>query len=273
MASNRKRSEDDIGNQVSTLKQITLRMYDFSPRCTALQEYIDFSALQILELFNCANLGFLFNSMLCDYKNYHLKSLTIHEAAPECRNTGYFGREKLEHFLVLHTGLENLTFTDLGTNKPSLQAISAQSATLQTLTMHGSKDFSRSDSNQTPTMSADDVRHIAKECLRLHRMSVDLATKNLSYSSAAAQMLRQFKSITHLEISLPPEDRSLLLDRISVLKIFASVASPHLKRLDINSGEPYGGSATQQNPYNGDTGLQWCIDRVGRDIAAFEITR
>ena len=255
------------------LDKLSLKVYDFSPRCTAIQEYINFSALQILELSDCVNVGFLFNSMLCDYNNYHLKSLKIHEAALACKNTGYFGREKLERFLMLHTGLEHLAFTNLGTNKPSLPAISAQGATLQTLTMHEPKGFSRSPSMEKATLSTDDIRYIAKECVRLQRLSVDLEAKDLSYSSAAAEVLRQFESITHLEISLPPQDRSLPLDRISALKIFASVASPHLKKLDIYYREPYSSSAEQKSPYGGDTSLRWRVDRVGGDIVAVDVTR
>lgn len=156
--------ENIITNETRTPKKVILKAYDFSPDCTALQQHIDFSKLQTLELINCANIGFLFNNMLCTYKTYHLTKLRIREDNLECQHTGYFGKEKLERFLMLHTGLEELTFTNLGANRPSLKAISAQVATLQSLTIHDSTSPYRSNATQRSTFSVDDLRHLSKGC-------------------------------------------------------------------------------------------------------------
>lgn len=208
-----KPKETIIANETPMPLEFFLTAYDFSPDCTTLQQRIDFSGLEKLELMNCANLGFLFNSMLCTYKLYYLKILRIRGGALQSQHAGYFGKEKLESFLMLHTGLQELTFANLGVDRPSLRTISAQGATLQALTMHDSTWLNTPNAMQRSTLSADALRHLSERCPRVKHLSVDLSTNNLSCSSEIAGDLRQYQSITRLEISLPSRGQSLSLDR------------------------------------------------------------
>lgn len=252
--------------------KIILKAYNFSPDCTALQQHIDFSKLETLELMNCANLGFLFNSMLCTYEIYYLKVLRIRGGTLQSQHAGYFGKEKLERFLMLHTGLQELTFANLGVNRPSLQAVSAQGATLQALIMHESKCLNPSNAMQRSTLSADALRHLSERCPRVQHLSVDLSTNNLSCSSEIAGDLRRYQSITRLEISLPSREQSLSLDRAWAIKTFTNVASPRLKRLDIYSGKSHSDSTGLQDTYKQNSGCHWRIDSVGKDLLAADIT-
>lgn len=260
-----------VSNESPTPKKFTLEAYDFSPDCMALQQHIDFSKLQSLELMNCANLGFLFNHMLCTYKTYHLKKLRIRKDTLECQHAGYFGKEKFERFLMLYTGLQELIFTNLGANRPGLQAISAQGATLQALTMHESRNPNRSDSIQRSTFTADDLRHLLKRCQRMQHLSVELSAINMSYSSGIAEFLRRFQSLTHLGILLPPGDQSLSLDRAWAIRTFKNIASPWLKRLDVYSGESHSDPTVLQGTSSQTLACHWRIHRKGTDVLAVEI--
>ena len=264
--------ENLIATETPMSMEIILKAYDFSPDCTALQQHIDFSKLETLELMNCANLGFLFNSMLCTYEIYYLKVLRIRGGTLQSQHAGYFGKEKLERFLMLHTGLQELTFANLGVNRPSLQAVSAQGATLQALIMHESKCLNPSNAMQRSTISADALRHLSERCPRVQNLSVDLSTNNLSCSSEIAGDLRRYQSITRLEISLPSWEQSLSLDRAWAIKTFTNVASPRLKRLDIYSSKSHSHSTGLQDTYKQNSGCHWRIDRVGKDLLAADIT-
>ncbi len=268
LANRSKLNESIISNDVSILKRLTLDTYDFSPDSRALQDHIDLSKLETLELTNCVHLGFLFNNMLCTYKDYHLRSLQICEDGPDFQHTGYFGKEKLERFLMLHTGLEKITLMNLGANRPCFQAISAQGPTLQNLTMHEFRHLVRPRSVYRYTFIAEDVRNLSKRCSRLQHLSVDLAARDLSSSSAISTALRQFDSLTHLEISLIPWDQMLVPDRTWGLRTFANVASPRLKRLDIYSDESYAESTIPQDTGQQNLGRHWRVDRMGKDVVA-----
>ena len=263
--------EYPLTNSLSTLQNLTLKGYDFSPHCGNREHYVDFPRPQRLELVNCRGLGYLFNKMLLGYKENNLKALKIHQAALRSQDPGYFGKEKLEQLLMLlNTGLEELTFANLGANRPSVLAISAQGSTLQKLVMHETQH--RSSSVQKPTLSAADIRLLFKQCVRLDDLAVDLGAKQLIRLSPTADLLMQFESITHLEIALTPRDQSLIQDRTSALAIFTNVASPRLRRLDIYSAASCTESKAQPCTLKGDVQCHWCIDRVGKDVVAVDAT-
>ena len=258
-----------LSDSIGDLKNLTLKDYGFSLHGGDLLNYINFYRLQTLELINCAYVGYLFNEMLLDYKDYNLKKLIIQGPAFEQENSGYFGRGKLEQLLMLlNTGLEELTLVNFGVNRSSILAISVQGLTLQKLTMHESQSLP--PSVQESTLSAADIRLLSKRFLRMQQLSVDLGPKGLTPSSATADILRQFVSLSRLGIALPQWDQSTLRDRASALAIFTNVASEQLKRLEIYSGSSYNESNTQHNIYK-TLRPCWYIDRVGKDVVPVDV--
>ena len=259
-----------FGNSIGELENLTLKDYDFSLHCGDPSYYFNFFRLQTLELINCANVGYLFNKMLLNYKDYNLKKLRIQESAFGGTNSGYYGREKLEQLLVLlNTGLEELKLINLGAHRPSLPAITAQGLTLQKLAIHESQDCS---SVQSTTLNVADIKLLSKRCSHMQHLSVDLGAKNVTCTSATADVLRRFASITRLEIALPPRDQSTIRDRASALAIFANVASQRLRRLDLYSASSCNKSDTQQEIYKEDLQHYWSVDRAGKDVVAIEVT-
>ena len=269
LLANRPSCKDTISTHTSTFDDLILEACDFLPGHSFLQQQINISELLALELTNCTNLGFLFNNLLCEYKILNLKRLLIKHDAYSYYSGEYFGREKLERFLMLHEGLEEITFANLEANRPSVQAISAQGATLQRLTLHESQIL---PPRLRSPLSADDIQLLADRCRSLRHLSIDLAAKTMSPWAPTATILRQFESVTHLEILHPSEDLSTVLDRSCILHIFSILASPGLKRLDVYSAGSSNGYDALQHTLDPNLQRHWRVNRMGRNLTVVDLT-
>jgi len=102
--------------------------FDFSsyqfPASLDTLHHVESVRMRGLQLSNCTNIGYLFNGLLCNVDYFRLKSLTIRQEGLQA-NTGYFGKPKIEYFLTMHRGLEEVEFTNTGESMPCLQAILA----------------------------------------------------------------------------------------------------------------------------------------------------
>lgn len=132
--------------------------YCFPPGFGALQ-HLDISRVRVLELNCCANIGYLFNGLLCEIANVQLKTLNISQT-PAQSQRGYTGKEKIECFLTVYKGLEEVIFTNLGKDRPCLPAILAQGKWLRTLELHDSyvKDSDASESRRHIAEGEDRAR-------------------------------------------------------------------------------------------------------------------
>ena len=146
--------------------------YCFPPGFGALQ-HLDINRVRVLELNSCANIGYLFNGLLCEIANVQLKSLIISQTQAQSQR-GYTGKEKIECFLTVHKGLEEVIFINQGTDRPCLPAILAQGKWLRTLKLQESyvKDSDASESRRHIAEGEDRAR-ICQACPHLHQLVID----------------------------------------------------------------------------------------------------
>lgn len=156
--------------------------YEFSPRSASF-DYIDPSTLSSLQLINCSNWDFVFDSLFYNVSRLKLKKLTIHQP----KSVGAYGRQSLQCFLTTYEGLEEIEFSSLGHSRQCLRTISAQSATLKILKLH-EPAISDSKKSYVPWTLADaemiatrkdhlqDVENVAKirmSCPELRQVVID----------------------------------------------------------------------------------------------------
>lgn len=101
-------------NIVSEPEFLHLSHYCFPPNNFVLEQLLDFHQIVSLELVCCKNIGFLFNSMLRTSCNLNLKFLRICDSTNPSADKGYQGCEKLECFLSVYKGLEELVVCNMG---------------------------------------------------------------------------------------------------------------------------------------------------------------
>ena len=80
---------------------------------------IETARLRKLQLNSCTDTGYIFHALLCNIANIRLKTLVITQKHSQ-PGTGYIGREKIECFLMVHKGLEEVVFSNLGEDTPCL---------------------------------------------------------------------------------------------------------------------------------------------------------
>ena len=146
--------------------------YCFPPSFGALK-HIDITRMRALKLECCANIGYLFNGLLCEITHVQLKVLNINQTQAQPQR-GYTGKEKIECFLTVHKGLEEVIFTNLGKDRPCLPAILAQGKWLRTLVLQESyvKDSDASESRRH-TAEGEDRARICQACPHLRRLVID----------------------------------------------------------------------------------------------------
>ena len=146
--------------------------YCFPPGFGALHD-IDITRMRALKLECCANIGYLFNGLLCEIANVQLKKLNINQTQAQSPR-GYTGKEKIECFLTVHKGLEEVVFTNLGKDRPCLPAILAQGKWLRILKLQESsvKDSDASESRRH-IAAGEDMARIYKACLHLLQLVID----------------------------------------------------------------------------------------------------
>lgn len=145
--------------------------YCFPPGFGALQN-IDITRMRALKLKCCANIGYLFNGLLCEIANVKLKTLNINQTQAQSQR-GYTGKEKIECFLTVYKGLEEVVFTNLGKDRPCLSAILAQGKWLRTLELQESyvKDRDASESRRHIAEREDRAR-ISQACPHLSQLVI-----------------------------------------------------------------------------------------------------
>ena len=145
--------------------------YCFPPGFGALQR-LDITRVRVLDLNCCANIGYLFNGLLCEIANVRLKALNINQTKAQSQ-CGYAGKEKIECFLTVHRGLEEINFTNLGKDRPYLPAILAQRKWLRTLNLHESyvKDSDASESRRH-IAEGEDMGRIRQACPHLRQLVI-----------------------------------------------------------------------------------------------------
>ncbi len=135
--------------------------------------HIDTTRLNELTLDSCNNIGYLFNRLLCSVSWFHLKKLAISQS-PTQSTVGYIGREKIECFLTVHQGLEEIAFSNMGKDRPSLAAILAQGRSLKVLKLYESRSTSTSQGRNSGKFNEkEDVARICKTCPHLEQLIVD----------------------------------------------------------------------------------------------------
>lgn len=175
-------------DNVAKREDLCFSRYEFPPTSASF-DGIDFSTLNSLQLSNCANIGFVFESLLCNVSRLKLKSLTIDQPI----SFGASGRHKLERFLKTYVGLEEVAFSNLGQSRQCMRTISAQSATLKVLKLH-EPGVNGSNKHYVPWRVADadiiatrrehlqdveNVANICRTCPRLCCLVVDQQCVNL----------------------------------------------------------------------------------------------
>ena len=172
------------------ITQLRLAWYDVPPQPTALQLRMDLCKLQTLELAHCQNIGYLFNTLLCILRQCQLTVLRVDGSIPGGSHRGYVGKEKLECFLMLHRGIQELTLRDLGSERPSVNSIVAQGATLTVLELHESRPRDKEESDgQWPLLNDHELLQICTSCHRLQTLSINPRPSAISQSSNAAGLI------------------------------------------------------------------------------------
>lgn len=156
--------------------------YQFPPGLASF-DGIDFSTLRRLQLNSCTDLRFLFDSLLDKVSILKLKSLTIDQP----KYFGASGRVRLEAFLVIYKGLEEIAFSNLGKGRQYMQTIFAQRATLKVLKLHehGISDSKKHfvpwrladaeivDARRQHLQDVEDVTNIRRRCPELCHLVID----------------------------------------------------------------------------------------------------
>lgn len=148
--------------------------YQFSPRLDEIQCQLGTARLRSLELNNCRNIGYLFNNLLCNLPHIRLKAITVTQTAPLV-DPGYLGKEKMECFLLVYKGLEEVSLLNLGQSRPFLGAILSQWSTLKCLVLRETLiEESPGPANKEETSrEMSDEAHIRRVCPYLQHLSVD----------------------------------------------------------------------------------------------------
>ena len=135
--------------------------------------HIDATRLNELTLNSCNNIGYLFNGLLYNISRIRLKRLVISRSQTQS-SVGYIGREKIECFLMVYKGLEEIAFSNLGQDRPSLAAVLAQGRSLRVLKVHESRS-TRTSKTRNPAMfnEVEDVARIRKSCPHLEQLIID----------------------------------------------------------------------------------------------------
>ena len=97
----------------STVKHLTLSNYSFPPQPIGLRAYLDFPSLNKLVLYSCQSIGYLFNDILCNISRCQIRVLKIDQAFSGSMSPGYLGLDKIQTFLQLYTGLDDLVLRGL----------------------------------------------------------------------------------------------------------------------------------------------------------------
>ena len=140
-------------------------------------DHFDTPRLNMLHLNNCANVGYLFNSLLCNLSQIRITGLSLSQDKIK-PSTGYLGKEKIECFLMVYRGLETLALSNLGENRPCLGAILAQGPTLKFLDLCEMSTKEDYTADQPLTVASDsDMDRIRRACPHLHHLSVRPATE------------------------------------------------------------------------------------------------
>ena len=135
--------------------------------------YIDTTRLNELTLDRCNNIGYLFNGLVCNLSRIHLKKLVISLSQTQSA-VGYIGRAKIESFLVVHKALEEIAFSNMGENRPSLAAMLVQGCSLRVLKLYESRRTCTSEArNPGPFNEVEDVARICKACPHLEQLIID----------------------------------------------------------------------------------------------------
>ena len=146
--------------------------YCFLPGFGALQ-HLDMFWVTVLDLNCSANLGYFITGLLREIADVLLKTLNINQTQAQSQR-GYAGNEKIECFLALHRGLEEIIFTNLGKDRSCWPAILAQGNWLRTLKLHESyvKD---SDASETRRRIAEgeDMGRIRQACPPLRQLVIN----------------------------------------------------------------------------------------------------
>ena len=159
-------------NTLTAIDKSCFSGYCFPPGFGALQ-HMDITRMRVLELDCCANIGYLFNGLLCEIANVQLKTLSISRTQFQFQS-GYTGKEKIECFLTVHKGLEELIFANLGEDRPCLPAILAQGKSLRFLKLLESylKDSDATERQRNIAAEKDKAR-IRKACPHLRQLILD----------------------------------------------------------------------------------------------------
>lgn len=146
--------------------------YFFPPGFGALQ-HLDITRVRVLDLNCCANIGYLFNGLLCEIANVRLRTLNINQTQAQSQR-GYAGKEKIECFLTVYRGLEEIVFTNLGRDRPCLPAVLPQGKWLRTLKLHESyvKDSDASESRRH-IVEGEDMGRIRQACPHLRQLVIN----------------------------------------------------------------------------------------------------
>ena len=135
--------------------------------------HIDTARLNELTLDSCNNIGYLFSGLLCNVSWIPLKKLSISRSQSQSY-VGYIGKEKIESFLMVYNGLEEIAFWNMGKDRPSLAAIFAQGRSLKVLTLYESRETCTSEArNPAKFNGVVDVARIYKACPHLDQLVVD----------------------------------------------------------------------------------------------------
>ena len=163
-----------VVNTLTDVDRSCFSGYCFPPSFGALQ-HMDITRMRVLELNCCANIGYLFNGLLCEIANVQLKTLNISRTQAQSQS-GYTGKEKIECFLTVHKGLEEVIFANLGEDRPCLPAILAQGKSLKMLKLLESylKDSDGNESRQN-IASGEDKARICKACPHLRQLVLNRA--------------------------------------------------------------------------------------------------
>ncbi len=155
----------------------------FPTRLEALH-HVDSSRMRELHLSNCTEIGYLFNGLLCNIATVQLKDSTIRQEGLQA-NTGFFGKAKIECFLSIHKGLEEIEFTNVGGNMPCLQAILAQGSTPRSLKLVETKRKNNSGFEKAPyEYELEEQVNVRERCPNLRVFIINLES-NQSKSNIA----------------------------------------------------------------------------------------
>ena len=135
--------------------------------------HIDPTRLNELTLDSCNNVGYLFNRLVCNVSRIPLKKLVISRSQTQSA-VGYIGRAKIESFLMVHKGLEEIAFSNMGENRPSLAAILMQGRSLRVLKLYESRRKCTSEARNPGNFNeVEDVARICEACPHLDQLNID----------------------------------------------------------------------------------------------------